>query len=46
MLNEARAHGAGWTPLLGGLFGGDETRAIAALETVNDYAARIRSNRW
>lgn len=46
MLTEARAHGAGWTPLLAGLFGGDRDRAIAALERVEDLAKRIRSSRW
>ncbi|WP_298944218.1 toll/interleukin-1 receptor domain-containing protein [uncultured Microbacterium sp.] len=46
MLDEARAQGAGWTPLLAGLFGGDSERAIAALENVADLAGRIRSSRW
>ncbi|MFB9309335.1 hypothetical protein BJY17_001203 [Agromyces hippuratus] len=46
MLNEARAQGAGWTPLMAGLFGGDSERAIAALESVQDLAGRIRSSRW
>lgn len=42
MLEEARAQGAGWTPLLGGLFGGSSERAIAALETVQEYANHSR----
>lgn len=46
MLQEVRAHGAGWTPLLGGLFEGDEARAIAAFEAVGDLAGRLRSSRW
>lgn len=46
MLNEVRSQGAGWTPLLGGLFGSDPTRAIAALEAVADLAGKIRSSRW
>lgn len=46
MLNEVRAQGAGWTPLLGGLFGGEPGRAIAALENVAGMASRIRSTRW
>jgi hypothetical protein len=46
MLDEARAQGAGWTPLLAGLFGGESDRAIAALENVADLAGRIRSSRW
>lgn len=43
MLEDARAAGAGWTPLLGGMFGGDTDRAIAALERVADVAAHKRS---
>ncbi|MGH8953678.1 MAG: toll/interleukin-1 receptor domain-containing protein [Microbacterium sp.] len=46
MLNDVRAQGAGWTPLLGGLFGGEPGRAIAALEAVEGMASRIRSARW
>lgn len=46
MLDEARAQGAGWTPLLGGLFGGSSERAIAALEKVQEYAGAARSSRW
>ncbi|WP_110590282.1 toll/interleukin-1 receptor domain-containing protein [Microbacterium suaedae] len=46
MLDEARAQGAGWTPLLGGLFGGKSERAIAALEAVEVLAGDIRKSRW
>lgn len=46
MLEEARAHGAGWTPLLSGLFGGEVERAVSALEIVRDLAGRIRSSRF
>lgn len=46
MLEEARAQGAGWTPLLGGLFGGSSERAIAALEAVAELATRVRSGRY
>ncbi|WP_217132890.1 toll/interleukin-1 receptor domain-containing protein [Leucobacter chinensis] len=46
MLQEARAQGPGWTPLLGGLFGGESDRAIAALEAVEELAGHIRSSRW
>lgn len=44
MLEEARAQGNGWTPLLGGLFGGDSERAIAALEKVHEMADMVRRN--
>lgn len=46
MLEEARTQGSGWTPLLGGLFGGDSQRAIEALESVQDLASRIRNSQW
>ena len=46
MLQEARAQGQGWTPLLGGLFGGESERAIAALESVEELAGHVRSSRW
>ncbi|WP_460798781.1 toll/interleukin-1 receptor domain-containing protein [Microbacterium sp. GXF0217] len=46
LLEEARSHGAGWTPLLAGLFGGSSERAIAALETVGTMASRVRSGRY
>lgn len=46
MLNEVQTQGAGWTPLLGGLFGGEPERAIAALEAVQKLAGSIRSSRW
>lgn len=46
MLAEAEAAGVGWTPLLGGLFGGDSGRAIAALTEVKDIAGSIRGGRW
>lgn len=46
MLAEAEAAGAGWTPLLGGLFGGDSERAIAALKDVNNIAGSIRGQRY
>lgn len=46
MLEEARAQGAGWTPLLSGLFGGSSERAIAALEVVEDMATHVRSGRY
>jgi hypothetical protein len=45
MLEEAQAQGAGWTPLLGGLFGGEPERAISALEAVKELADHIRSRR-
>ena len=45
MLEDAQAAGSGWTPLLGGLFGGDSGRAIAALEQVVENAAYIRRSR-
>ncbi|RXZ51814.1 toll/interleukin-1 receptor domain-containing protein [Agromyces binzhouensis] len=46
MLEEVKAQGAGWTPLLHGLFGGDPDRASAALSRVGDLAAHIRSRLW
>ncbi|RII41321.1 toll/interleukin-1 receptor domain-containing protein [Galactobacter valiniphilus] len=46
LLMEAQSHGAGWTPLLGGLFGGDSERAISALTAVKDLATSIRSSHW
>ncbi len=46
MLDEAEAAGAGWTPLLGGLFGGHSERAIAALTEVKNIAGSIRGSRW
>lgn len=46
MAEEARAQGAGWTPLLGGLFGGSSERAIAALEAVTTMATHVRSGRY
>lgn len=46
MLDDARTAGAGWTPLLGGLFGGDPGRAQAALEQVVDNASHLRRGRW
>lgn len=42
MLDEAQEQGAGWTPLLGGLFGGDSARAVAALEKVGEMVTHIR----
>jgi hypothetical protein len=45
MLEEAQAAGAGWTPLLGGLFGADSARAVAALENVVENAAHLRRGR-
>ncbi len=44
MRGEAEAAGAGWTPLLNGLFGGSSERAIAALDAVSDYASHLRKN--
>lgn len=46
LLEEARAQGAGWTPLLAGLFGGSSERAIAALEAVISMATHVRSGRY
>lgn len=46
LLLEARAQGAGWTPLLAGLFGGSSERAIAALEAVEAMATHVRSGRY
>ncbi|ERG65353.1 hypothetical protein L332_13010 [Agrococcus pavilionensis RW1] len=46
MLAEAQGQGAGWTPLLGGLFGGVPERSVRALEEVASLATRIRSPRW
>jgi len=45
MLDEAQAAGAGWTPILGGLFGGSSDRAVAALTTVVQVAGSIRLDR-
>ncbi len=45
MLEDSKTAGAGWTPLLGGLFGNDSDRAIAALEQVVDNAGYIRRGR-
>lgn len=46
LLEEARLQGAGWTPLLSGLFGGSSERAIAALEAVETMADHVRSGRY
>ncbi|WP_022877621.1 toll/interleukin-1 receptor domain-containing protein [Microbacterium sp. B19] len=45
MLDEAQAAGAGWTPLLGGLFGGDTNRAVAALTVVVENARSLSFGR-
>ncbi|GAA3640581.1 hypothetical protein GCM10022200_25320 [Microbacterium awajiense] len=46
MLEEVKAHGAGWTPLLHGLFGGDPDRAEVALVSVGEMAKHVRSRMW
>ncbi|WP_157002153.1 toll/interleukin-1 receptor domain-containing protein [Agromyces laixinhei] len=46
MLARLEASGDGWTPLMGGLFGGDPERARTAMEDVVETAARIRGSRW
>ncbi|MFE6255857.1 toll/interleukin-1 receptor domain-containing protein [Agromyces sp. NPDC057865] len=46
VLNELEAAGAGWTPLLGGLFGGEFERAKASLTSVVEVAQRIRSSQF
>lgn len=38
--------GAGWSPLLGGLFGGDPERATKALSWLSEAAASLRQSRW
>lgn len=43
LLNELTAAGSGWTPLLGGLFGGDFNRARVAVEELVDLAPRFRN---
>lgn len=42
LLAEVQQQGAGWTPLLGGLFGGDVERAVKALEAVSTMAEYVR----
>jgi hypothetical protein len=46
MLEDVRATGAGWTPLLSGMFGGNPDRAVAALEFVGKNAAHFRETRY
>ena len=46
MLAELEAAGAGWTPLMSGLFGGEVDRAKAALENVIEMAKYIRQKQW
>jgi hypothetical protein len=46
ILSEARESGERWGPLKGGLFGGRTERAVAALESFADQAAKRRSQRW
>lgn len=46
MLTDLQAAGAGWTPLLGGMFGGNVERATHALEVVGENAMYFRERRW
>lgn len=36
----------GWTPLMGGICGGDTSRATAAFDHVTDIAAHVRKQQW
>lgn len=46
MLEELETAGSGWTPLLGGLFGGDVERAKSAMGTVVETARLFRGQQW
>ena len=46
MLAELVEKQGSWGPLVDGLFGGDVNRAVTALETVAETAARVRNQLW